>query len=261
MTSTPPWRRPHRCGGPSKRASTRVHRTARHRACAAAFAAVGLSLLPLRAAHGEDCVNLPNPILGIGGSAATNLIKRLGTRLAAAPEPITVVYSDPGACNTMTALVQNTALSGTGKYWSADGTENTCTYPSGSAVLAEWGSMAQEATTCQGIDKLPDTVGDYKGPISGFSLIVPNASSEFAISSEAVYYIYGFGAGTGHDVAPWTNAAAIGARTTTSAAGLLLAKAVGIPLSRPLAYLPTNDVKTNQGAVDFITSTSSAAVA
>lgn len=225
------------------------------------LAAAGLGIIASGTAHAEDCVKLPNPVLGIGGSAATNLIKRLATRLAAATPPITVVYTDTGACNAMTALVQNTPLSGTGKIWDANGVESTCTYPSGSTTLADWGGMAQEATTCQGIDKLPDTVGDYKGPISGFSLIVPNASTEYAISAEAIYYVYGFGAGTGHDVAPWTNPAAIGTRTTTSAAGLLLAKAAGIPLSRPLAYLPANDVKTNQGAVDFITATSPAAVA
>jgi len=229
-------------------------------ACLLGLAGISLGALSGGAAQAEDCVKLPNPVLGIGGSAATNLIKRLGTRLAAATPPITVVYTDTGACNAMTALVQNTPLTGTGKIWDANGVESTCTYPSGSTVLADWGAMAQEATTCQGVDKLPATVGDYTGPISGFSLIVPNASSEYAISAEAIYYIYGFGAGTGHDVAPWTNPAAIGTRTTTSAAGLLLAKAAGIPLSRPLAYLPANDVKTNQAAVDFITATSPAAV-
>jgi hypothetical protein len=217
------------------------------------------------AARAEDCVNLPNPVLGIGGSAPTNLVKRIAAKLAAANPPITIVYSDPGACQAMTALVPGgtgavTPLSGTGKIWSADGVEGSCTYPSGSNTVAEWGSMAQEATTCQGVEALPANVGDYLGPVSGFSLIVPNASSEFAISAEAVYYIYGLGAGTGRDVPPWTNAAAIASRTTTSAAGLLLAKAAGIPLSRPLAYLPTNDVKNNQGAVDFVTATSPAAV-
>lgn len=199
------------------------------------------------------CDSLPNPIFGIGGSAATNLIKKLGTKLAAAPTPITVVYSDPGACQAMQALVENKPLTGNAKYWDASGTEKACSYPPASTLLADWGAMAQEATTCQGITALPATVGDYKGPISGFSLIVPNASSQFSISAEAVYYIYGLGAGTGRDVAPWSVPAAIGSRTTTSAAGLLLAKAAGIPLSRPLAYLPQNDVKTNQGAVDHIT--------
>lgn len=242
-------------------------RMLRH-ACLAALTATSVGAgVSLASAQSVNCVDLSNPILGIGGSAATNLIKRLGTRLASATPPVTVVYSDPGACQAMTALVPNattgkvTPLSGTGKYWSAAGVESTCAYPSGSTTEAQWGAMAQEATTCSGVEKLPNDVADYTGPISGFSLIVPNASTEFSISSEAVYYIYGFGAGTNHDVAPWTNAAAIGARTTTSAAGLLLAKAVGIPLSRPLAYLPANDVKTNQGAVDFITATSAAAVA
>lgn len=240
--------------------------------CSAAACARGAALAFTLAAvlhggraHAEDCVNLPNPIVGIGGSAATNLIKRIAAKLAAATPPITVVYADPGACQAMSALVpgasgQVTPLAGTAKTWAADGSESSCTFASGSVTVAEWGAMAQEATTCQGVDALPATIGDYLGPISGFSLIVPNASSEYAISAEAVYYIYGLGAGTGHDVAPWSVPAAIGSRTTTSAAGLLLAKASGIPLSRPLAYLPSNDVKTNQGAVDFITSTSTAAV-
>ena len=243
-------------------------RTLRY-ACMAALAAASVCAgVSSASAQSVNCVDLPNPILGIGGSAGTNLIKRLGTRLAGATPPVTVVYSDPGACQAMTALVPNAAtgkvtpLSGTGKYWSAAGVEATCAYPSGSTTEAQWGAMAQEATTCSGVDKLPNDVADYTGPISGFSLIAPNGpGTPEEISSEAVYYIYGFGAGTGHDVAPWTNAAAIGSRTTTSAAGLLLAKAVGIPVSRPLAYLPTNDVKTNQGAVDFITATSAAAVA
>jgi hypothetical protein len=232
------------------------------RAIVAVFAIGSVPMLA-PSARAIDCHALPNAVLGIGGSAATNLFKRIGTRLAALPEAdrMTLVYSDPGACAAMTALVQNTPLSGTGKYWDANGTEATCTYPSGSTLLADWGAMAQEATTCQGVERLPDSVGDYKGPISGFSLIVPNASSEFAISAEAIYYIYGLGIGTGHDVAPWTVPSAIASRTTTSAAGLLLAKAVGIPLSRPLGYSMTNDVKNNQGAVDWVTATSPAAVA
>ncbi|MET0344219.1 MAG: hypothetical protein ABW252_24600 [Polyangiales bacterium] len=245
---------------------TPLPKHARFAACALglgvlAGAGVGLATTSTAAAQAVDCLTLPNPVLGIGGSAATNLIKRLATRLAAAPTPITVVYTDTGACNAMTALVQNTPLSGTGKYWGADGKEQTCNYASGSTTLADWGAMAQEATTCQGVERLPDTVGAYKGPVSGFSLIVPNASSESAISAEAIYYIYGFGVGTGQDVAPWTQPAAIGSRTTTSAAGLLLAKAVGIPLSRKLAHSDTNDVKSNQAAVDFVTATSAAAVA
>lgn len=256
MTSIPHFRQPRGARG----------RTLSN-ACVAALAIAGVAAGASSASAQQNCAELPNAILGIGGSAATNLFKRLGTRLAGATPPITVVYSDPGACQAMTALVPNattgkvTPLSGSGKYWTAAGVETPCVYPSGSAVEADWGAMAQEATTCSGVEKLPTNVGDYLGPISGFSLIVPNGSDQNSISAEAVYYIYGFGAGTGKDVAPWTNPAAIGSRTTTSAAGLLLAKASGIPLARALAYLPANDVKTNQGAVDFITKVSEAAKA
>jgi hypothetical protein len=238
------------------------------------MAALALASVSAGASHASaqaapvNCVDLPNRVLGTGGSAATQLIKKIATRLASAqPTPITLVYADPGACQAMSALVPDQAtgkvapLSGSAKYWGADGKENTCVFPSGSTVEAEWGAMAQEATTCSGITALPPSVGDYLGPISGFSLIVPNASEQRAISAEALFFIYGQGAGTGNDVAPWTVPGAIGSRTTTSAAGLLLAKAVGIPTSRRLAYLPDNDVKTNQGAVDFITKVSEAAKA
>lgn len=258
MTSTPHSRQPRDSRGRTLRS-----------ACIAALALASVGAVANQAAAQAtvNCNELPQAILGIGGSAATNLFKRIGVRLAKANPPITVVYSDPGACQAMTALVPNaqtgkvTPLSGTGKYWLADGTEKSCTYPSGSTLEADWGAMAQEATTCSNVSGLPSNVGDYLGPISGFSLIVPNGSQQFSISAEAVYYIYGFGAGTGKDVPPWTNPAAIGSRTTTSAAGLLLAKATDIPVSRPLAYLPANDVKTNQGAVDFITKVSPAALA
>ena len=220
-------------------------RTLPHACLAAlAIASVGAGVSSAHAADPVACSSLPNAIYGIGGSAATNLIKRIGARLASSKvNPITVVYSDPGACQAMTALVPKadgtvTPLSGTGKYWVGT-TELNCTYDG--TINASWGAMAQEATTCSGIDALPATVGDYTGPISGFSLIVPLASTEVSISSQAVYYIYGFGAVEGKLVAPWTVPAAIGSRTTTSAAGLLLAKAVGIPTSQALAFLPTND--------------------
>src|SRR5688500_17455887 len=99
-----------------------------------AFAAAGLGLCAASSvsAQAVECSTLPNAVYGIGGSAGTPFIKAIATELARAPvDPITLVYSDPGACAAMTALVKNTPLTGTGKYWNADGVEATCTYPSG----------------------------------------------------------------------------------------------------------------------------------
>ena len=69
------------------------------------------------------------------------------------------------------------------------------------------------------------------------------------------------GGGAGGGVRVW--AASIASRTTTSAAGLLLAKAVGIPTSRPLfgsniTARPQQDVKNNQGAINYVTSEAAA---
>lgn len=240
---------------------SRVH------SCAwAAGLAVSLGLASAAHAQNVDCTSLPNAVHGIGGSAGTPWIRNLAKALAAGGEDFTVVYADTGACDAMTWLVvkPNDGLTKAAKYWNAStGVEGTCTYPSGSKVLADWGSMAQEATTCGGVTAKPATLSDAIGPISGFSLIAPQVSTNFVISADAVYYIYGFGPGKGQDVGRWTKPASIGSRTTTSAAGLLLAKAVGLPPSRPLfasnlTDRPQQNVQTNQGAIDYITTDPSA---
>ncbi|MDB4991689.1 MAG: hypothetical protein JWN04_6867 [Myxococcaceae bacterium] len=238
----------------------------------ACIAALGVACVSAAASSASaqapvDCTTLPNPIFGIGGSAATNLIGRVAVHLAGATPPITVVYIDPGACNAMTGLVPNgatpvkslAALSTTYSYWlptDAVGKPHQCSFPSGDTTTADWGAMAQLPGTCAGT-VLPSDVGDFVGPITGISLFVPNASQQRSISAEAVYYIYGLGVGTGHDVAPWTVPAAIASRSTSSAAGILLALAAGLPTNRPLLG---TDTKKNQQSIDYVTSTSPAAV-
>jgi hypothetical protein len=238
----------------------RTRRSAR----VAALAAAGVAVFGSSSAQAVDCADIPNAILGIGGSAPNALVQAVSKKFAADPTaPITVVYSSPGACRAMDALVpgSNGAVktfselnAGTGEYYDAQGNKQTCTYPAGATTVADWGSMAQEAGTCSvggAAVALPATVGDYIGPISGFSLIAPLDSSENAISAEAIYYIYGLGITPQRAVSPWTDPASIATRGNTSAAGLLLAKAAGIPL-RPLGY---KDVSTNQGAVDHVVAT------
>jgi ABC-type phosphate transport system substrate-binding protein len=221
--------------------------------CAGGVAAVLGLAAGAEAQATTACDSLPGTkIYGVGGSAVTPLVKRVARILGAQPEAerITVVYQDTGACFAMQGLVGTagnppTPITGTAKYWTADlDTDQTCTLPT-QGVDADWGAMAQLPTTCAGVAALPDTVGDYLGPISGFSLLANKDSSEEVISAEALYSIYGLGP-VQANIAPWTNLATLGSRTVTSAAGLLLAKAVGIPLTRPLAG---TDDKSNSGVV------------
>ena len=110
-----------------------------------------------------DCSTLPNAVHGIGGSAATAYIRALAKALAAGGETLTVVYADTGACDAMTwlAVKPNDGLTKSAKYWNAStGAEGTCTYPSGSTTLEQWGTMAQESNTCGGVTAKPKKVGD-----------------------------------------------------------------------------------------------------
>ncbi|MFT3925454.1 MAG: hypothetical protein QM778_23145 [Myxococcales bacterium] len=219
-------------------------------------------------------------IWGRGGSAPNVLVGRLAADLLKSSEPLIVFYKSDGACKALDSLdsATHTKLStGSLQYWyhAADGSvkRQECTLDANAApVYATWGSMAQLATTCNGYAAgLPADISDTVGPISAFSLFVHKDSTQQAISAEAAYYIYGFGPET-YQVAPWTVGTAIGSRGTTSAAGLLLAKAVGIPLTHPLygstgTPNPTyaadgskgpNDVATNGNMVKFVTATGGA---
>jgi hypothetical protein len=234
------------------------------------LAGAGLCVCAAGPAYAQtvDCRTLPNAVHGIGGSAATPFIRAIAKALAAAGDPTTVVYADTGACDAMTWLVinPNQGLTKDAKYWDAStGAEATCNYPSGSGTpqIADWGAMAQEATTCGGVSSKPAALGDFIGPISGFSIIAPTASNNYAITAEALYFIYGFGPESGFDVKPWTKAASVASRSTTSAAGILLAKAAGIPTSRPLfgsniTGRPQQNVQNNQGAINYVTTEPSA---
>lgn len=210
-------------------------------------------------------------IFGRGGSAPNVLLGRLAVELQESSEPLVVVYKSDGACKALESLDSASRVklnSGDLQYWFRDAAgkivAQPCTLTDADNVLASWGSMAQLATTCSGYTALPADISDNIGPISSFSLLVHKDSNEQAISAEAVYYIYGFGPEQ-YQVAPWTVPSAIGSRTTTSAAGLLLAKAVGIPLNRALYGSTTgtpnpnytgskgsNDVNTNGNMVKFV---------
>jgi|GEM_PF-712696 len=181
-------------------------------------------------------------IWGRGGSAPNVLVGRLAVEIQESAQPLIVFYKSDGACKALDSLdtATRTPLSnGSLQYWyrAADKSikAQQCNIPADhEPILASWGSMAQLANTCNGYaGGLPADISDGVGPISAFSLLVHKDSTQQSISAEAAYYIYGFGPET-HPIAPWTVPAAIGSRGTTSAAGLLLAKSVGIPLTHAL---------------------------
>lgn len=191
------------------------------------FALIPALLLPDLAHADGNCLDKVNPIIGSGGSASKPLFARIGPILQTLPEPLTLIYQSPGACFGITQYVDGTPLTGTATYWDADGTEQTCDLPL-IGVDADFGMLGVQGTLCEGVEEIPAGIGDFPGPITGWNLIVPTASSQTTISAAAVYFIYGFGAALGM-VSPWTLDTELYSRNATSAALIAIARGAGIP--------------------------------
>ncbi|AKT40100.1 hypothetical protein [Chondromyces crocatus] len=181
------------------------------------------------AALAADCATLPSPIYGIGGSAPRPLFARLGQALSQATPPETFIYQAPGACHGPNYVIAGTRITGTASYWDAAGVEQTCDLPLTGANV-DVGVANTFADNCPGIDALPQNVGDFQGPVNPFVFIVPKASSQTTISAAAAYFVYGFGE-TGQ-AQPWVDESQIIKRDPNSAAAIIIALAIGVPVER-----------------------------
>ena len=192
------------------------------------------------------CISLPRPSIGVGGSAQRPMLARLGRVLAGLAEPSTLVYAAPGACNGPNLLRDaDSRYSGTASYWLADGTERTCTIDEPGVVI-DFAVMGNAIDKCPGFTEVPAGVTDFLGPVGTVNLIVPVSSTEVAISSEALYFVYGFGASGG--VEPWTDESQLISRDVNSFVALYVSLAAGLPVSRMLGI----DARTNGNSVALV---------
>ncbi len=233
-------------------------RTSRRRAhpdpllCSAALALCCIASGARPAFAQPDCTTLSeHVVIGVGGSASKPLLARLAAELRALPTPIHLVYYSPGACFGITPFVDDTPITGVAQYWDADGTENNCALPT-LGVTPDFGMLGNAGTLCAGVTEIPEGIGDFAGPVTSWSVIVPSASSQTSIASEALYFVYGFG--PEGDVSPWNVAGEIYGRNATSAAQIAVGLAIGVPVDRFLcgpagSGLPCIDTRSNGGTV------------
>lgn len=179
-----------------------------------------------------------NKIYGVGGSAQTPLIGQIASRLRAPADEadqLTIIYAQPGACFAMSAFdpeaseaeraITATPTGTAALYWDQGNTASkTCTLDAGQ--LAQFATMQQYPELCPGVEGLYDGLGDFLGPVGTVNVIVPTGSSQSSISSEALYFLFKFGAEGG--VEPWTNTDYLTRRSPTSAVQLQVLKAAGL---------------------------------
>lgn len=199
------------------------------------LSAVAASLSLAAPAFGQelprcDDLALPNPIYGAGGSAITPSLRQVAPYLASLPEPVSLIFSDPSACNGYAAFLAD-AVTTTFRYWGADGVEGQC-LPRVGGQPVDFAHMGNPADFCPG-QSLPAGVRDLQAPIQTLNFIVDRDSTQTAISANALYFIFGFGAAGG--VEPWTRTEHLIRRSASSFVHLFAAAAAGLP---PASFVP-----------------------
>ncbi|MFV8755903.1 hypothetical protein ACNOYE_35580 [Nannocystaceae bacterium ST9] len=194
------------------------------------FTSIVASLASPKLALAAPCIELPNPTIGLGGSAARPLFAAFATQLAALDDPITLIFQSTTSCFGITAYTDGTPMTGLANYWDVEGVEQTCELPL-AGIAPDYGLLSIEPTLCQGVDGVPAGIGERLGPVTPWSLIVPVGSTQTSISAEAVYFVYGFGASEGM-VSPWTLDAELYARNPTASSQIALALAANIPVGK-----------------------------
>ena len=55
------------------------------------------------------------------------------------------------------------------------------------SLAADFGMLGVQGTLCEGVAEIPAGIGEWTGPITSWSLIVPGDSSQTSISAEAAF--------------------------------------------------------------------------
>ena len=191
-----------------------------------ASAAVALAARP---AHAILCSSLPNPVY-VAGSGKV-VVADLGKALSSSG--ITLVYKLEGSCLALDSILNGTKITSTAaapaSYWSATDEMSCDLDPDGDTV--DVGISDVFPTTCQSLPNgLPNSVGDFQGPVEAYTFVVPKGSSQKVISARAGYFVAGFGGDSG--VSPWTEESAIFHRELSSGTQQLFSVGLGVPADR-----------------------------
>jgi ABC-type phosphate transport system substrate-binding protein len=205
--------------------------TLKARLALAGLSAIGATAVTSNALA-VDCNTLQNPVYVTGSSAVEPFMTALG---AALYPNISIVYQRAGSCVGVNAMVKNTPISGTAKYYPAVddaglGVPTDCTLPVNDAGTGgqpvDLGVSDVFPESCPGGTADPAKVGDFWGPNQVMVFVAPQKATQVTnISAEAAYFVMGQPAG-GKTVAPWTDSAKLYIRNNTSGTQTMISAAI-----------------------------------
>ena len=144
------------------------------------------------AAAQVPCKTLPGPIYVAGSSAIGPLVKQMGVALAKTGATNTLVYQSLGSCVGVDNVVNNKPITGNGTYYDNMGAQQTCTLEM-NGTPADVGVSDVYARTCAdtGITIPGSGFADTAGPIHAMLFVVPQNSTQQAITYEEAKIVFG----------------------------------------------------------------------
>ena len=181
--------------------------------------------LPLQArAANVDCGTLPNPLWLQIGDTQEALVRQLGRDLAnSTTHPLTLIYFTAGSCTNVPNLQAGVPITTNPILYIPPGYDGVSTPPSCTNSAGHQIDVANAAlfvSTCGTLATPKVATSQQQGPIQAYSLVVPNGSSQTAITAEEAYFVFGFGKNDGFDPAttpqsPWNDETQMFIRTST----------------------------------------------
>lgn len=192
------------------------------------------SVLATSPSYGAPCTDLSDALVVAGSTALKPLLEEVAKLLVASGDPAgRVYYAGSGSCAGIDAILTGAELEADSlTFWDETGSEQSCSLdPDTIRPRASIGVSDVFPSSCGSLPNgLPGNIRDFLGPVQTMTFVVPQASSQNAISAEAAYYVFGFGAESG--VAPWTDPAFIFQRSSSSGTQSMIAKAIGVDAER-----------------------------
>jgi hypothetical protein len=192
----------------------------------------------MRAQAQVACNTLPNVVYMQVGDTQEPLMKSLGQKLRAnTPNPLTIVYKTSGSCTNIDAFYNDTKLTTNPLYipsatedstWDPSKPSPTCTIDAAGVPL-DLAVSATFVSSCN-TDPPPAGVKLFTGPIQPYVFVVPEASTQKAITAEEAYFTFGFGQTANID--PWNDETHMFIRTTTKSTLITLAAAIDVPAAK-----------------------------
>ncbi|HEX4476124.1 MAG TPA: hypothetical protein VH142_13655 [Polyangiaceae bacterium] len=205
----------------------------------AAVAAVA-TLAQNAAADPPACNSLAHPVYITGSSALESAIGGVAQTLETAASPVTVIYVSQGSCVGVAAmsvapgdptntLTPGTLIADTFDPTTGAKTSPGCTLDPG-GVSADIGASDVYASTCGAT--VAANAHDFHTFNQVMQFAVPigtGGSDATAITAEAAYMVFGFGAAAGKQITPWNDPSVIFERGSGSGTQAMLGVAINVP--------------------------------